>query len=228
MKEKDPGPMSIVKSGKKCYKSQKAIVTLPSKMQSDNNLTNCLLNKPHTSTNLCKDKNQEESSLLRIPKLASPLLSIQSFGYPSYMSSAHLHGMHESDCYNMPELFLDPVVTSYVDLYGETAEMYEGYTDFVFRCNSPVVKATSEYSFLSLPSISSPERSSLSSTSNSKSRSPSLDLSETWDSSSDESNTMDLKNFEWSKEKRQSEQINKCDSFYYRSHFDTIRKQLFR
>jgi len=177
-KEKNPDSMSIFESGRKCFKSQKAIDTLPSKMQpSGNSLTDCLLDKPKRVTNLYRDQNQGEGSRevgvyrkeltpnpfpspLRIPKLASPAFRSQSFeNYSSYITSAHLHGIYESIRYDMPELFLDPMETS----NGETAEMNECYTDFAIKCKSSVINAPSECSSYSLSSISSLERSSSSS-----------------------------------------------------------------
>jgi len=202
MKEKGSDSMSIVEPGRKCSKSQTAIVALPSKIQSDdNNLIDCFLDKPKSVSDLYIDQNQGEGSPLRIPKFASPVRRVESFdNHSRYISSPHLHGIYDSVCYQMPELFFDPLVTSYVDLYGETAEMYEG-TDFMINCKSSVVKVPSECSLYSLPRISPRQGSSSSSTSNSKLSSLSLNHSEIRDiSGSDESCTMDLKNSECSKE----------------------------
>lgn len=217
MNEKDPESMRIVESERKCFQSQEAIVTLPKVQSYDNNLTGCLLDKQNTVNNLYKDEKQGEGSPLRIPKLASTISTVQSFeNHSSYMSSPHLEGIYDSVCYQMPELFLDPVETSYVDLYTETAEMYEGSTDFTIKCQSPVVKVPSECSLHSLPTVSSPHGSSSSFKSNSLFCSPYLDNLEILAmSGSDESYTMDLKNPEWSKENQpQRGHGNNVHSFY--------------
>jgi len=223
-----PYSMSIVETRRKCLKSQEAIMALPPEIQSDDNLTDCLLDRPKILTNLYTDQNQAEGSPLRIPKLASPLRRGYSFENPSYISSQHLHRIYESVCYDMPELFLHPAETSYVDLYDETVEMCE-VTDFTINCKSPIVKAPSECSLYSLPTISSPHGSSSSSRSNSELSCLSHDHSERCDiSGSDESCTMDLKNSECSKEnQQQSEHENNPHSLFQRPNYDTIRKQLF-
>jgi len=231
MEEIGPDSMSIVESGRNCFKSQKTIVALPSKIQSDNNnLTDCLLDKPKSVTNLYTGQNQGEGSPLRIPKLASPIRRVESFeNHSSYMTSPYLHGISECVRYHMPEFFLDPVETSNVDLYDETLEMYEGDTNFMMNCKSPAVKVPSECSLYSLPRISSPLGSSSSSTSNSGLCCLSLDHSEVCDiSGSDESCTMDLKNSECGKENQpQSNHENSSHSLFERPNYDSIRKRLF-
>jgi len=220
MKEKHLDSMSITES------SQEAIVTLPSKMQSDDNN----LDKPESLSNLYTYHSKVEGSPLRIPKLASPICRVESFeNHWSYISSPHLHGIYESVCYQMPELFFEPVETSYVDLYGETSEMYEDYIDFAINCKNPVEKIPSECSLYSLPRISTPIELSSSTSSNSKLSSPSLDHSEISETSgSDDSCTITLENSEWSKDNlSQSYHGNYSYSLFEQPNFDDIRKKLF-
>jgi len=147
------------------------------------------IDKPKNVGNCYTCQIQGANSPLRIPKLASPVRRVESFNnHSSYISSPHLHGIYESVCYDMPELFCYPEL-SYGDLYDETAEMYEGCSDYTDNSESPV-KAPSECSMYSIPTISSPEGSSASSTSNSELSSPSRDHSEICDTSDSDGSCM--------------------------------------
>jgi len=202
MKEKDPDSMRIVQPGRKCFKSRKLLFKTPSKMEShEHNLSHWHLDKPYSVTNLYSDSNQELDIAYKSPKVSSSESTVEGLENHSIIfGSPTLFGTYDSSIgYRMADLSLDRSDISYVDLYDETPETSEGYSDFNMYSNSHSVQVSCSQS--KTPSANC---SSASFTSNSKFNTPSLDHSEVFDvSGSDDSFKVDAKTTKWGEENQQ-------------------------
>jgi len=200
MKEKDPDYMSI-QFGRKSFKSRKLLFKIPSKMEShEHNLNHCLSDMPYSMTNLYSNQNQGLDIGYKSPKLSSSVSTVESLENLSpIFGSPNLSGTYDSIGYHMANLSLDRSDISYVDLYDETPETSEGYSDFNLYSNSHAVQGPCSQS--KTPSV---HCSSASFTSNSKFNTPSLDHSEICDvSGSDDSFKVNAKTTERGEENQQ-------------------------